>query len=189
MPKKTVTISHDKGNTIILQVKLNQPNLHEAIVANSSLNKALDEVSKFEVSRGRKETRNIKTFDFSSQEWPEIKFGTKLFRSTFRKTGTKVKETRNPNYYLYNQHLTAQKLSDAIRNHWGIENSNHHIRDNVLFEDKNRIRIKPENMMIIRSFGYNLIQANKGEKAFTAQVETNKLNFENIFCFKGVGID
>jgi hypothetical protein len=39
-------------------------------------------------------------------------------------------------------------------------------------------------MMIIRSFGYNLIQSNLFKKSFTAQMESNKLNFENLFNFK-----
>ena len=48
------------------------------------------------------------------------------------------------------------------------------------------IKVKPENMMIIRSFGYNLIQSNLFKKSFTAQMESNKLNFENLFNFKGI---
>jgi hypothetical protein len=60
------------------------------------------------------------------------------------------------------------------------------VRDAVLFEDANKIRIKPENMMVIRSFGYNPIQTNLTKKNFTAQVETNKLNFDAVFGFRGI---
>jgi hypothetical protein len=41
-------------------------------------------------------------------------------------------------------------------------------------------------MMIIRPFDYNLIQANLKSPSLTAQKETNKLNFDAVFRFKGV---
>lgn len=80
-------------------------------------------------------------------------------------------------------------MQSIIRGHWGIESTDHNIRDTVLFEDANKIRIKAENMMVIRSFGYNLIQANLKKKSFTSQMEANKLNFDILFEANGIKHD
>lgn len=186
MPKKTLNIAHQKDNIIILQVKKNHPTLHSEILATSLLDNALQESFNHEMNRGRDEIRNIKTFPFSTADWPEVKVGIKLFRHTIRKKGKKTIGSRNANYFICNQELPAQKLNDIIRKHWCIENSDHHVRDNVLMEDNNRIKIKAENMMIIRSFGFNIIQTNKGKNAFTSQIETNKMSFDKLLVAKGV---
>lgn len=170
----------------MLQVKKNQPTLLNEIIENCAETKELDIYYKEEKSRGRKEIRKIKTFNFKSTLWNKIVLGCKLFRHTLRKKGKNVIESRNTSYYFCNQRLSAEQLNTVIRNHWVVENTGHYIRDNVLLEDNNRIKVKAENMMVMRSFGYNIIQANKGKKAFTAQMETNKLNFENLFTAKGV---
>jgi hypothetical protein len=45
--------------------------------------------------------------------------------------------------------------------HWGIENSNHCVRDVSLREDFSRIRKNPEIMATLRSFGLNLMHVNR----------------------------
>lgn len=186
MSKKTLAIAASRNNTVVLQIKLNQPNLHNDITTNCKLKSANEELHNFEINRGRHETRNIKLFDFNAYDWSEIVTGIRLMRTTTRKHGNKIKESRNPNYFLSNKKLKANKINQIIRKHWTIENNNHGIRDNTLLEDKSRIRVKAQNMMIIRSFGYNIIQANRNNKAFSTQMEANKLNFDKLFQFKGI---
>lgn len=186
MSKKTLAIAHSRNNTVVLQIKLNQPNLHTEIIDSCKLNTISEELNNFEINRGRQETRNIKLFSFRAKEWPEITLGASLLRNTVRKHGKNIKESRNPNYYLCNKNLSATKLNHTIRQHCTIENTNHGVRDNVMLEDKNRIRTKAENMMIIRSFGYNIVQSNKQNNAFSTQIELNKLDFDTVFQFKGI---
>lgn len=186
MPKKTLALADVHNNTIILQVKLNQPNLQTELINEYMHNPAFEEFLQAEMNRGRNESRNLRVFDFQSEQWPEVRAGARLFRSTVRKQGNKFIETRNPNYFICNKKLSALELAQAIRKHWWIENTNHHIRDKALLEDDNRIKVKAENMMIIRSFGYNIIQANKSNKAFCSQMERNKLNFDKVLQMKGV---
>lgn len=186
MPKKTLELADTHNNTIILQVKLNQPNLQTELINEYTQCPAFEEFFKSEMNRGRNENRNLKVFDFQSEQWPEVRAGVRLFRSTVRKQGNKSIETRNPNYFICNRKLSASDLAQAIRKHWCIENTHHHIRDKALLEDDNRIKIKAENMMVIRSFGYNIIQANKNNKAFCSQMERNKLDFDKVLQMKGV---
>jgi hypothetical protein len=53
-------------------------------------------------------------------------------------------------------------------------------------KDNRRIRSKPEIMMVIRSFGYNIIQSNMRYNHFSTQIEYNKLNVELLFDYKGI---
>ncbi|MDM8555838.1 transposase [Desulfococcaceae bacterium HSG7] len=46
-------------------------------------------------------------------------------------------------YYISTTVLSATDFGQAIRNHRGIENRNHHVRDVTMKEDRSRIRTNP----------------------------------------------
>lgn len=126
MPKKTTSEIIDSGNHYIIQVKKNQPKLHEQICINTQKGRPAADVSQ-EVTqkRGRKEIR--KTFIYNdiegiSPEWTGLKRLIRVERLVIRK-GEKRRETA---YYISSLDSNrAEFFAKHIRAHWGIENSLH----------------------------------------------------------------
>lgn len=78
-------------------------------------------------------------------------------------------------YYISSLECDAKKFGNAVRSHWGIENSVHWILDIAFREDESRIRkgSAPENFAAIRHIALNLLRNNK---AFKGSVKTKRLN-------------
>lgn len=51
----------------------------------------------------------------------------------------------------------------TIRQHWGIENKSHYVRDVTFKEDASRIRKNPGVIARIRSFAYNILRFNQAD--------------------------
>ena len=66
-------------------------------------------------------------------------------------------ETR---YYISSLPADAQALLQAVRSHWGIENSLHWVLDMAFREDESRIRTghAAHNMSILRRLALNLLR-------------------------------
>jgi len=186
LPKKTLDLVVCTGNSIILQVKSNQQFLLDEVDFQSKFGAVIDTYKNTDKAHGRIETRETKTFNINIVGWEKAVLGCSVFRRTSKKKNNQWISEQSNSYYICNETLSASEMQAMIRGHWAIESTNHNIRDTVLFEDANKIRVKPENMMVIRSFGYNLIQANLACSSFTAQMEANKLNFKKVFIFHGV---
>lgn len=63
--------------------------------------------------------------------------------------------------YVSNASLDAVRATNAIRGHWGIENTSHHSRDVTMAEDASRIRTNPGVFARLRSFAFNILKANR----------------------------
>ena len=63
-------------------------------------------------------------------------------------------------YYLNSIKGEAEKFGEAVRGHWGIENSVHWVLDVTFREDESRIRKEngPENMAVLRQIALNLLK-------------------------------
>jgi predicted transposase YbfD/YdcC len=129
---------------------------------------------------GRIEIREVRTYKPNTKNYGQLGFITdvdwrkaiKVIIEITRITKTKdtkkstkdnpvYKTTTEKSYYFTTTAtLTAKQLKDIIRNHWGTENSNHHVRDVTLKEDQSRIRKNPLIMAIIRSTALNTIDTN-----------------------------
>lgn len=107
-------------------------------------------------------TRNTDTFDTKTKQY------------------TRSKEIA---YYICNIVLTAIQAARLIRNHWGIENVNHYVRDVTLAEDKSRIRVKPMNFAILRSFALNAMRANNVDN-INEQLYRNSLKFTDLYSYQ-----
>lgn len=81
-------------------------------------------------------------------------------RRLWNKTTTEVR------FYLSSLASNAEKISQAIRSHWGIENSLHWTLDVTFSEDKSRIRKdhSPENFALLRRLAVSLLKQEKGFK-------------------------
>ena len=131
----------------LLQVKGNQPTLHEELKAyfqdcnGSTMHGATRNVSK-NSGHGRQEKRTA----YSCQNtgaipslagWPEPRsFGMVICERT---VGDKTSTERH--YYISSRPLSARKLGQSVRAHWGIENGLHWVLDTTFSEDGNPIRV------------------------------------------------
>lgn len=86
-------------------------------------------------------------------------------------------------FYIANFDIEAKQANYYIRNHWAIENSNHHVRDVSLKEDYSRIRRNPENIACLRSFALNVLRKNKVENIY-GQMYDNSLCFDDLYSYK-----
>ena len=81
-----------------------------------------------------------------------------------RREGEQVSvETR---YYISSLEADAQRLLEAARSHWGIENSVHWVLDVSFREDDSRVRTgnAPENLATIRHAALNLLRQDRHSK-------------------------
>lgn len=81
--------------------------------------------------------------------------------------------------------FSAEEFGTIIRSHWGIENSNHYVRDVSLKEDFSRIRKNPENIATLRSFALNIMRANN-ETNISQTLYRNAVNVERVLRYAGV---
>lgn len=86
-------------------------------------------------------------------------------------------------YYVATTALAARACGAAIREHWWIENKNHHVRDVSLHEDASRIRVNPDRMVILRSFALNTLRAN-GVKNVKRTLFENAMSLEKLLTYE-----
>ena len=69
--------------------------------------------------------------------------------------------------FLSSARLTPQRLEQAIRGHWGIENSLHWVLDVTFGEDQSRLRKGhgAVNMAVVRHFAINAVRLGKGKRS------------------------
>ena len=192
MPKKTLKAAKESGHEVIVQVKGNQKTLLDDC-QHISETTSPDEVYQEAVTktRNRIEGRTVEIFIAptltDNQAWDLVKVVVKVQRHR-QLLDTKTKNWKNSDetsFYISTIILSAQEFCHAIRNHWGIENRNHYVRDVSLGEDKSRIRINPHIFAKLRSFALNILRANNVENVNLALFE-NCMNLDNVLNYTGV---
>ena len=154
---------------LIVQLKENQPNLCQKAEALRAAAKPLSSVQTVDAkARNRHETRTITVFDartaVKDTEWEtHVRAVIHVEREVnTRQAATGLwKSACETSYYLSNRPLAAKTACDAIRHHWGIENTSHHTRDVTFLEDASRIRKNPGIFARLRSLAYNVLRCNK----------------------------
>ncbi len=190
--KKTLRIAKDTDNDVIVQVKGNQKTLLNdcKTIADTTIP---DDVYQEPLTktRNRLESRKVELFFYplltAFLEWSLVKVVIKItrYRRVFDTKTKTWKESDEVSFYISTIALSAQTFCRAIRNHWGIENRDHHVRDVTMGEDKSRIRINPHIFAKLRSFALNILRKNN-VKNVSAELYDNCMNLENVLNYVGI---
>jgi predicted transposase YbfD/YdcC len=190
-PKKTVLAIKDSGNNGIFQVKENQATLLDDCKLVAGCEQASGEYrSPPEKAHGRIEERTVTVwhdFTTTNPDWHGL-FGTLIRverRNARKNTKTKAWEQTNETaWFLATCTLDAQTAAHHIRQHWGIENRSHYVRDNAFAEDASRIRKNPTSIARLRSFALNISRAHNNTNIALSLYE-NSLSIHNTLNLIG----
>lgn len=190
--KNTLQTAKDTGNEVIVQVKGNQKTLlHDCQNISQTANADAVYQEPLTKTRNRIEYRTVEVFIAPTlthdKKWELVDAVIKVqrFRRVF---DTKIKAWKNSDeisFYISTVVLSAQVFCQAIRNHWGVENRNHYVRDVTLGEDKSRIRKNPHIFAKLRSFALNILRKNKVQNV-SQELFDNCMNIDNVLNYVGV---
>ncbi len=170
----------ESRNDYVIQVKENQPKLLKAIKQTIRNTSPVDKDYTLEKNRGRTEEREVYVYSNIDNalysNWSGMKRIIHVV-STGIRNGTKY---CNDRYYISNKICeNASVYNKGIRDHWGIENGLHWVKDVILIEDKSLLldMERSENMSLIRNVVINLYRMN-GFRSIKYAIEefTNRLD-------------
>ncbi|MBV8118726.1 MAG: ISAs1 family transposase, partial [Alphaproteobacteria bacterium] len=97
--------------------------------------------------------------------WPGLRALGRVIR--IRQTGSKAgsKKSTETGYYLMSAPLSAERLGQVVRSHWGVENRLHWILNVVMNEDQIRSGRdnSPYNLAILRHMALNLMHKDRSK--------------------------
>jgi predicted transposase YbfD/YdcC len=173
--KEIATQIVDGGGDYLLAVKENHPHLYEDIDAQFTEALETDYVglessvlrTEEESNRGRRETRECHVIAHpkglrDAGLWKGL---TAICMVLTVRVADGV-ESIDCRYYIGSFVGTAQQYLDAIRGHWGIENSLHWVLDVVFREDESRHHAghSGENLALLRRLAISLLKQEESSK-------------------------
>lgn len=190
--KKTLAVAKETGNEAIIQVKGNQKTLLNDCQTLSQTTQP-DQVYQEPLSktRNRLESRRVELFISPTltdpEKWALVEVVVKVdrHRQVFNTKTKTWKNTDETVFYISTVILSARQFCQAIRSHWGIENSNHYVRDVTLGEDKSRIRINPHIFAKLRSFSLNILRHNQVDNVSLERFD-NAMNLDRVLNYVGI---
>ena len=167
----------DGGGDYVLALKRNHPTLHEE-VHSFFINHLEDDFARYSVSRhdesekshGRIEQRTYYQVTapkdlYGCDDWCGLKTLGAAVR-IYEQDGVKKSDVR---YYLCSLRRNGKQFGNAVRGHWGIENSLHWCLDMTYREDESRVRNRnfAENLSWLRRLTLSLIKQHPGKESNT----------------------
>ena len=166
--KEIAEKARERGADYVLAVKDNQPHLHEDL--SDHFDKVLEDEETLprtqrhatkEKNRGRREERTYISTPVpeelrNSAAWRDLQ-SVGCVISVVERKGRETVEVR---YFISSLKPNAKRLAQAVRGHWGIENSQHWVLDVVFQEDQCRARLgnAAENFGLLRRLAMNLME-------------------------------
>ena len=144
-----------------------------------------------EKTRNRIESRHVEVFEApilsDPDKWELAEAVVKVDRTrmVFDTTTRHWKDTGETADYISTTVVSAEEFCQAIRNHWGIENRNHYVKDVSMNEDKSRIRVHPNIFAKLRSFALNVLRRNE-VRNIQLELFNNCMNLDNILSYIGI---
>lgn len=190
--EKTLEAAKESGNEVVVQVKENQKTLyHDCTTTAETMSP--DDVYQEPISKARNriERRKVEVFPplliTDHDKWSLVKAIVKVERKRLV-FDTKTKGWQRSDeisFHISTTVLTAQEFCKGIRNHWSIENQNHHVRDVSLAEDQSRIRVNPHIFAKLRSFALNIMRANQVSN-IKLELFKNCMNLDRVLNYEGI---
>ena len=149
----------ESGNDYVLQVKGNQPKLLKAVKQTIVNSTASDVDYTLEKNKGRVEHREVYVYSNLDNPIYEEWIGLKEIIHVVSRGKRKNKSYKQNRYYISSKTCEdARKYNEGIREHWGIENRLHWVKDVILKEDKSMVLDldRSGNMSVIRNIVMNL---------------------------------
>lgn len=147
----------------MLQVKKNQPLLYEAIEQVLAKGQPLQTHQVKEKKRGQEIEWKTKVYAVVPSEITEKWKGVQRLIVTQKSITKKAGTTLMHSFRITDlSELSAEKLYEGIRGHWGIENKLHWVRDVNFKQDKNNIvnENAAVNMAIFNTMAINYLREN-----------------------------
>ena len=191
--KKTVETVIKSKNDLLVQLKRNQPSLHDAMVKRTK-NQCPDGTDRMhdQGKRNRIETRDASIWSLlpesGTESWHDHFKTLICIHRTVDRFDTRKKDwqtTQETAYYLCTRAINAKEANQVVRNHWGVENRIHYVRDTRMNEDASRIRKNPCLFGLLRSFALNLMRFNKIENISLALYD-NALSLDRVLDYQGI---
>lgn len=172
----------DQKADYVLALKGNHANVHEEVktffedavapcstqCASTATQDKMDFHQTLEKGHGRIETRRY--WQSTDIDWFEDKGlwkGLTSFGMVESIRSSKGKSTFERRYFLSSLPLNAKRFGEALRGHWGVENSLHWSLDVTFREDDSRARTKnaAQNLATLRRIALNLLKKDHSRKA------------------------
>lgn len=164
--KETLSTIRTGGGDYVVCVKTNQKKLQKAVreqFEEYAVELRIPEVRSESTDKqgGRVETRSIRVL--GDVEWIQAELGWDGIKSVAEVTRLRTQgenESRTVHYYISSLKPDAERLHEAIRGHWEVENKMHWQLDVTYGEDDSRVRnVQAEkNLAVLRRLSLNKLR-------------------------------
>src|SRR5882672_953147 len=165
-----------RGGDFVLALKGNQSKLFEAVARRFARSGRRSAAQRLEPStHDRRETRRATVIRDASIAAAKLFPGVVALGRITSRRRRRDRAADKPvvRYFLLSIPMSAKRLLQVVRSHWGIENQMHWLLDVVLHEDASRARKDhgPENLAILRRLALNLIRAHPERTSMRQKVK------------------